>query len=135
MTLTKYFFSLGIGALILLVAAFPVLFATLVAWMPGRRPRYKASFVIVCSIIAFGVAGLMDVVALPFALAADHLAPQMEHDGYVGVATAINSLAELFSWVPLVGLALASVLVPVCAGAKLWGRLVDALAGRDTPRL
>ena len=105
----------------------PLLIATIVALIPGERPKRKILFILFSGIIVYGLGTITDVIQLPVKLAVTHLIPQWEHDGKLALARIIRNIAEALSWLPAVSGGLAAFLVPIFLRRGLWARFLQAL--------
>jgi hypothetical protein len=125
-----YLIAAVLGSLVVGGAALPLLVAAVVAWWPGQRPSYKVAFVITASVLVLGVAGLVSLLSLPFELFGTYVSPQLEHGGHKAVPRVNGWLFTATNWLPMLVVALGSVLIPIMMRRQLWARLCEVMANK-----
>jgi hypothetical protein len=123
MPLREYMFVVGLGTLAVLAMGMPIVVAAVVALWPGNRPAYKFRFIIACSVVVYGIGGLLEVALLPIELFGTHISPQLEHDGHTSIPYIVRRVWAVIQWLPTAGGVLAAILVPIVARRLYWSQL------------
>ena len=71
------------------------------------------------------------MLCLPFELFGTYISPQLEHDGYKAVPRVNSWLFAATRWLPMLVVALGSVLIPIVMRRQLWARLCEVMAVRE----
>jgi hypothetical protein len=104
-----YFASVAL-ALVMLAAA-PFFVAALIAWRSSLPAKWH--FACLCGLLAYGVAALVDIVWLPWELASNFLAPQLDQNGYSSVSHALFQFSNIGTVVSGLSALIASLLIPL----------------------
>jgi len=96
-----------------LILLLPVHVAWYVAWKAGPTFPSKKHFVLVCTLMTYGVPGLVGVLFVPIELIGDFLVPQWHTDGNELVGPIIAVLLEVATYIAVFGGVVASFAVPV----------------------
>jgi hypothetical protein len=126
-----YLKAFGVGFVVWLVAALPLVVATIVALYPGKYVPRKRLFVILSSVISYGVAVLVFVAFVPISLLATFFSPQWAAQGYQSLASTIETLAEVGSVLPIIVVATGSFLIPIVARKKYWDYIAKYTASKS----
>jgi MFS family permease len=130
MQFADYLLAFGLGTGVVLGAAFPLLAAIVVACWPGDKPKSRWWFVAVCSVLAYGISGVLSVLSLPFELFDTHITPTLHEEGQRAVPTINTWLLKATEWLPIASLVVGSVAVPVLARRHFWALVHSALANK-----
>lgn len=132
MSLTDYAFAVGLGLLVVLVAAFPLVTAAVVVSIPGRRPSAKFWFVLVSGVVAYGVGALFLLVALFFRMTYTYLGAQLQVDGYGALAHSLRAMSDLTRWLPVIAFFVSGIAVPIYGRLRVWERIHSAVLNEPT---
>ena len=120
-----YLKAFGFGAIIWLVAALPLVAASVIVLLPGAKVPRKRLFVLVSSVLSYGIAVFVYVLFLPFFLLSTFFSPQWEAQGYIMLASATDWMAEIGAVLPYVAVVICSFVVPVLGRRKYWKNVAN----------
>ena len=130
-----YLKAFGMGFVVWLVAALPIVVATIVALYPGHTVPKKRLFVVLSGVISYGIAVLVFVVFVPISLLATYFSPQWEAQGYLSLATTTNTLAEVGGVLPFIVVIVCSFVVPIMGRNKYWDYIAKFTANKSSNQI
>lgn len=123
-----YLYATALGSAIYLLALSPIVFAVIVAWLPGQRPDRKWMFSITCGVLAYGSIFLVEILLLPFDMVATFLAPSWEDAGYTVIPNAFAFVARHSFWLSALAGVVVAIGAPFFLRRTIWPKIVKDAA-------
>jgi len=130
MTITEYLIAFSMGAGVVAIFALPILISLVIALATRPKLEKKLLFIFITSSLSYGIAVIFGVFLTPFNLIDTYFIPQWSAAGYENFTTPLGYVIEILNWVPLVILAIASIVIPWYGRREIWPKLIGILANK-----
>ena len=128
MTPLEYLTIFGMGALVFIGFAFPLLFSLIVAYVPRPGVNKKILFVLVTAALSYGVGVIVFVSLIPLSLVNQYLVPQWEAVGYKVLTNSIKCVMAIVEWLPIIIGITASIAIPIYGRRGIWQKISEIMA-------